>query len=148
MKIILLKDVKGVGKKYEEKEVSNGYGANFLIPRKLAVPLSGSSAAAIKALKEQDERKKVGEHEELLKTIAKISGTSISVKMKTNDKGHLYSSISKEKISELLKEKGLDINEEYIEITEPIKETGTFEVPVSLGDGKKKGEFTLEVVPE
>lgn len=58
MKIILLQDVKGVGKKYEEKNVSSGYAANFLIPQKLALPFSNTSIAQIKTLKEQSEAKK------------------------------------------------------------------------------------------
>ena len=65
MKIILLKDVKGVGKIFDEKEVSNGYAANFLIPKKLAVPISPSSLQMIKQLKEQSEAKKALEEKEI-----------------------------------------------------------------------------------
>jgi large subunit ribosomal protein L9 len=58
MKVILLKDIKGVGKRFEEKSVSDGYATNFLIPKKIAMPLTGQSEATIKQLKEQSEAKK------------------------------------------------------------------------------------------
>lgn len=65
MKVILLKDVKGVGKKFEEKNVADGYAANFLIPQKLAIPLSGQSAAQVAELKKQSEAKRAAEDERL-----------------------------------------------------------------------------------
>jgi large subunit ribosomal protein L9 len=58
MKVILLKDIKGVGKRFEEKNVSDGYATNFLIPKKIAMPLTGQSEVMIKQLKEQSEAKK------------------------------------------------------------------------------------------
>ncbi len=59
MKIILLQDVKGVGRKFEEKNVSDGYGTNFLIPKKLAVPFTKQNEAMIKQLKRRSEAKKI-----------------------------------------------------------------------------------------
>ena len=58
MKVILLKDVKGVGQRFDEKDVSDGYGTNFLIPKNFAVPVSSQSRAMVKQLKEQSEAKK------------------------------------------------------------------------------------------
>lgn len=59
MKVILLQDIKGVGRKFEERNVSDGYGTNFLIPKKLAVPFTKQSEAMVKQLKEQGEAKKL-----------------------------------------------------------------------------------------
>lgn len=144
MKIILLKDIKGVGKRFDEKEVSDGYATNFLIPRKLAVSLAGSSAGTIRVLKEGIEKSREKKEETLALNISKLSGATFKVEMKANDKGHLFASLSKEKISEILKKEGIEINPENISLLEPIKETGTFEVPVSVGGGKETS-FTLEV---
>lgn len=144
MKIILLKDIKGVGKRFDEKEVSDGYATNFLIPRKLAVSLAGSSAATIRALKEGIEKSREKKEETLALNISKLSSTTFQVEMKANDKGHLFASLSKEKISEILKKEGIEINAENISLLEPIKEIGTFEVPVSVGIDKETS-FTLEV---
>ena len=71
MKIILLKDVKGVGHKFEEKFVTDGYAANFLIPQKLAIPYTTQSLALIKQLKEQSEAKKVMESKRIEEKEAK-----------------------------------------------------------------------------
>ena len=147
MKIILLKDVKGVGKKFEEKNIADGYAANFLIPRKLAVSLSDASASAVKALKEQEEQSREKQSQTLIEHISQISGLTVTTKKKANEKGHLFEKITAEKISHLLKtEKGIEISLEHILLSEPIKEIGNYEVPISFGAGKK-AKFTLEVAP-
>ncbi len=71
MKIILLTDVKGVGKKFEEKEVSNGYAANFLMPKKLAVSISPTSLNMVKQMSEQSEKKRVEEEKEINEKLSK-----------------------------------------------------------------------------
>lgn len=71
MKIILLKDVKGVGKRFEEKEVSDGYANNFLIIKNMAVPASPASLNMIKQIKEQDEKKRVEEEKEINEKLSK-----------------------------------------------------------------------------
>lgn len=71
MKIILLKDVKGVGKRFEEKDVSDGYANNFLITKNLAVPISPASLNMIKQMKEQSEKKKGEEEKEIDEKLSK-----------------------------------------------------------------------------
>ncbi|PIP55441.1 MAG: 50S ribosomal protein L9 [Candidatus Zambryskibacteria bacterium CG_4_9_14_3_um_filter_42_9] len=145
MKVILLKDVKGVGKKFEEEIVSDGYAINFLIPRKLAVSVSGPQASAIKSLKEQEEKNLENKRKLFSQNISKISGAIFTVKMKANERGHLFASLTAEKISELLKKDGKEVSSEHINISEPIKTTGTFDIPIAIGD--KETKFKLEVVP-
>ncbi|MEK7147796.1 MAG: 50S ribosomal protein L9 [Patescibacteria group bacterium] len=145
MKVILLKDVKGVGRKFEEKNVSDGYAANFLIPKKLAVAANGPGAAVVKNLKTQDIEHKDREAEKLHESLAKIAGKSVEIKMNANEQGHLFSRVNAEKLSKLLREQGIDIAEENIELEHPIKEIGTFEVPISVGNGAET-KFTLVVL--
>ena len=150
MKVILLKDIKGVGKKFEEKSVSDGHATNFLIPKKLAVSLSGASAGAIKALKEQEEKSREKQAQALTENISQLAGLKLEIKMKANEQGHLFEKITTGKISEILKEeKGITIDPEHILLENSIKELGTFEIPVdpstSLGAGKTR--FILEVIP-
>lgn len=145
MKIILLKDIKGVGKRFEEKEVSDGYGTNFLIPKNFAVPLSGGGASRVRALKEKEEGARRESSEKFSADTHRLAGEKITVRVMANEKGHLFAALDKAKISKILKlEKNLDIGSEYIILESPIKETGTFEVPVSVGEGKETS-FTLEV---
>ncbi len=132
MKIILLRDVKGVGRKYEEKNVSDGYAINFLLPRKLAVSMSGPGAAQVSELKKQDTQYKEREDQKLKESLQKIAGKTITLDMKANEQGHLFEKVTKEKLSELL-----GINSGLITLEEPIRELGTYEIPVG------KTRFTL-----
>lgn len=79
MKVILLRDVKGVGRKYEEKNVADGYATNFLLPRKLVVPLTGQSAAQIAQLKAQEEKKRNEEAKRLEEKKAKREAKSLEL---------------------------------------------------------------------
>lgn len=136
MKIILLKDVPKVGRKYDTKEVSEGYAANMLIPRGLAVAATPSALKSIgvEKAKEEGERKI---HEELLiKNITGLDGATITIKEKANEKGHLFAGIH---IPELLKEiegqTRLQVNAEHILLDKPIKEVGEHTVNLK-GAGK------------
>lgn len=140
MKVILLRDVKGIGRRFEETEVNDGHANNFLIPRKLAVPSGSSAAAQVKALREQEEAAHQKADAATAQTLSKVAGTTISIKLKADEKGHLFEKLTAAKIAEL---SGLP--QKNIELAEPIKEIGTFDVPISLGEGKRSG-FKLEVV--
>lgn len=143
MKVILLKDVRGVGRRFEEKEVASGYAANFLVPQKLAVPVTDAAAREIKALKEKEEKERAGKESALEESLAHIAGTAVEIAAKANEQGHLFSKITAEKLSEMLKGKGIDIDPKFILLENPIKETGTHEVPVQIGD--KETHFTLAI---
>lgn len=144
MKVILLKDIKGIGRKYEEKNVSDGFAINSLIPKKWAAPATGAAAGQIKALKESDQKHKEAENKKLLQEVNKLVGTELVIVAKANEKNHLFAALTKEKISEILKkEKGIEIDSKYLSI-EPIKELGTFMVPIRI-EGEKEASFTLIV---
>lgn len=143
MKVILLKDVRGVGKRFEEKNVSDGYATNFLLPKKIAVPATGASANQIKQLKESEEHHKEAESRKLEAEVAKLSGIEIRTNCKANAKNHLFAALTREKISEILKENGIHISSGHIMLEEPIKEIGTFSVPISVGE--KTAHFNLVV---
>ena len=146
MRIVLLKDVKKIGKKFEEKNVADGYARNFLIPKGLAVP-SGSPAAKM-AL---EQRNQEGAHRQeqdkaLQENITKLSGTTLRVSVRANDQGHLFEKLTAEKLSKLIKEmRGTDITPDLFDI-EPIRTIGTHEIPLKIKD--KTTHFTLEVMPE
>ncbi len=115
MKIILLKDIKNVGKKYETKEVSDGFAMNSLIPRSLALAASASALKKMEAIKAQDMSTKSGREEVLSKNLEAIEGLTITKTGKANQKGHLFASIHKEDIvDELCKQSGLKIEADHI----------------------------------
>lgn len=143
MKIILLKDVKGVGRKFEEKTVGDGYASNFLIPKKLAVQADSAAAAQIKSLKEGQEKHKAAEDHKLHEEIHKLSGTTINLFENANEQGHLFATVTAEKLSVILKERGVNVPADCILLNHGIKETGTHEVPVRVGS--KETRFTLVI---
>lgn len=146
MKVILLKDIKGVGKRYEEKVVSDGYAENFLLPKKLAVSATGGAAAQIKNLKQNDTAHKEAEQKKLEGEIQKLLSTSIEVVAKANEKNHLFAALTADKISKLLSDKGITVPADCILVENGIKEAGTHMVKVKFG--AKETNFTLIIRAE
>lgn len=144
MKIIFLKDVPRVGKKYETKEVANGYGRH-LIMQKVAEEATKEIVARIENKKATDATMKKVHVELLMKNLAELSKKPVIIRGKANEKGHLFASIHKEEIlAELKKSTGLDMNPDYVILSRPIKEIGEYEIPVII----EKTKAILTVVIE
>lgn len=147
MKIILLQDVANLGRKYDVKEVSNGYASNFLFPKKLATPATKEAEASVKLKKAQTEQEKKIKNDLLLKNIESLADTKVVIKAKANEEGHLYAKIHQREISKAIKEQlSLDIPEEALSLPEPIKAVGESEVDVLFGDKKSKISIFVEVL--
>jgi large subunit ribosomal protein L9 len=135
MKIILLKEVEKLGRKFDVKEVADGFARNFLFPRGLAKPATAS------ALKEAEIAKKVFEaaaEMDLKKTeelVAELDGQEIEIMSKISEDGKLYGSITSQKIYKILQDKGFDVRKKQVKLNEPIKETGEHEVALELAHG-------------
>lgn len=134
MKVILLKDVKNLGKKGESKEVADGFARNFLFPQKMA-------ELATEAARQKNQlamEKNIQAQEEALKKIQELAenlaGSEIVIQAKEKE-GKLFGAISKKKIIKELEKKGAFIEEKAILMDETIKETGDYEVKVELGHG-------------
>jgi large subunit ribosomal protein L9 len=145
MKVVLTKDVKGIGRAHETVTTADGYALNYLIPKKLAI------AATIGAMKTADTRvtaavdRKELDHKLLEQNIASLVEARIVIKMKANDKGHLYDAVGTPEISAAAKEQArIDLPEEVIKLEKPIKELGSFEIPVSAGETFGKFSITIE----
>ena len=144
MKVVLLKDVEGVGRKNEIKNVSDGYALNMLIPRKLAVMGTPATIAHAERVKsEQDTERKIQE-DLLFKNLSSVEGVVVEMSGKANEQGHLFASIHPEHIvTELKKQKGIDVLPEFLQIEKPVKELGEHKIPVKVQG--KTGGFTLVV---
>ena len=134
MKVILQQDVKGHGKKGQMVEVSDGYGRNYLLPRKLAVE---ATAENVNTMKMQDKAKKAKEAEEKAQaqaTAEKLKSCQVKISAKAGQGGRLFGSITSKEISEELKKQhGLDVNKSKIVQTDPIKAFGSYEIKCKLG---------------
>ncbi|MEK7541061.1 MAG: 50S ribosomal protein L9 [Patescibacteria group bacterium] len=132
MKIILLKDVQDLGKKYEIKEVKNGHARNFLIPQGLA------KIATKQALKWLETRKEIMEkeiEEDLKKAqemASTLDGLELNIPVKVGGEGQLFESINSQKLADKLKEMGFGIKKSQIKLENPIKELGEFPVYINL----------------
>ena len=134
MKVILLQDVKGQGKKGQLIEASDGYARNFLIPRKLAVP---ATAENLNAMKQQEKAKKAQEAAEKAEAEAvaeKLKTSVVKLTAKAGAGGRLFGAVTSKEISDGLKAQyGLDVAKSKIVQEEPIKAFGTYELKCKLG---------------
>ena len=133
MKVILLVDVKGVGKKQEIVNVSDGYARNFLFPRRMAMD---ATPGAAKELEKKQAAERAREMERRLtaeKKAASLRGKVITVKAKCGAQGRLYGSVTGAEIAEALKEQhGVEVDKRKIDLAEPIRTVGETEVIVKL----------------
>jgi large subunit ribosomal protein L9 len=135
MKIILLKDVKKIGKKYEIKDVADGFAINMLIPNKSAIPATPGNMNMIDVKKKSDAFVTAKNDQELQKALNEVKGLSIEMKGKVNDKGHLFAGIHKEEIIEAVaKQKKVNLSPEFLTLEKPIKEVGEHAITVKVGD--------------
>ena len=136
MKIILLKDIPKLGKKYEVKNASDGHAVNFLIPRGLAISATPENLRRFETEKAKyDGEKKV--HEALLAdNIKALEDTVLTISGKASDKGHLFAALHKEAIAvELEKQARIQLDPSFIQLDHPIKEIGEHMIEVK-GEGK------------
>ena len=142
MKVILREDIKGVGKKYEIKDIADGYANNFLIPKKLVEYASPEAIKRAEILKSVTEAEIEIRNKLTEKQIEMLKGAKIVLKKKTNEKGHLFEKIHPEEIFLALKEQAkIEINPEFLFMEKPIKEVGEHIVCARVG--KNKGEFKV-----
>ncbi len=135
MKIVLLEDIDKLGKKYEIKEVSDGYARNFLIPRGLAKLATAKNIKIAKIKKEEELRKAEEQLRKVQKMAAQIEGQEITISLKTGEKGQLFESVTSQMVSKKLAEMGFDIKKSQIEIPKPIKEIGEYPVKINFEHG-------------
>ncbi len=144
MKIILLKDVAKVGKKFDVKEISEGYAHNLLIPKGLAIAATPDALKRIDIEKARDEGERKIRHELLVKNLKDLDGVTITMLEKANDKGHLFAGIHKaEIIPEIQKQTRIQIDAEHMVLDKPIKELGMHVIEVKVEN--KSAKFNLDV---
>jgi len=133
MKVVLLQDVKGQGKKGDIVTVAEGYARNFLIPRSLAVVASESKLKELSDQKASQARKKEKAEDEARVMAARMDGLKVIVKTKAGEGGRLFGAVNNKDISEhLAAQHGIDIDKKKIILKEPIKTQGEFPISIRL----------------
>jgi len=135
MEVILLKDVPGLGRSGEIKEVPEGYARNYLIPKGLAVKSTKGRIKDIELRKSAVETKALREKDSAIRLAERLKGTSLTFKVRVGEENKLFGSITSGDIAEELNKKGFNIDKHQIVLKEPIKYLGTYEVTVKLGFG-------------
>ena len=148
MKIILLQDVKSLGKKGDIVEVNQGYARNFVIPKKLGVEANAQNMNDLKLKNQNDEKvaaEKLAAAEQLKEDLKE---KKIIAKMKVGANGKAFGSISSKEIAEIIKSQlGLDIDKKKILLKDPVKELGGYNIAIKLHP-QVTAELLLDVVEE
>ena len=133
MKVILLQDVKSLGKKGEIVNVNDGYARNFILPKKMGVEATGKNLNDLK-LQKNNEKKVAQEQLDSAKTLAeKIGQGKVELAIKVGEGGKVFGSVSSKEIAAAVKEQmGLDVDKKKIQLKETIKSLGIHNVPVKL----------------
>ena len=133
MKVLLWQDVDKLGRRGETVDVREGFARNFLFPRKLATIPTASMQKEFELAKRRmvkQEAALVGDAKQVAEKLAGV--TSVSIEVNTNEEGLLYGAVSPSMVADALKDQGLKVEARAIEIAEPIKKVGTYEVLVNL----------------
>ncbi len=135
MKVLLTKDVKGVGRRGEVKEVANGYAQNFLIARGMAEVANEGKVAQLKEQTEKQKQKMEEKQEKLSRGIAQLENEAVVIHAAANEKNHLFETVKEATIASHLKDVvGVEVPEKTIEIKKPIKEVGKHHVRILIGE--------------
>ncbi|MBE7899385.1 50S ribosomal protein L9 [Paenibacillus polymyxa] len=132
MKVIFIKDMKGQGKKGQVKEVSDGYAANFLLPRGIARPATEGNMKTLENQNAAEEKRKQEEKEEAQVLGKKLEETTIQLKAKAGEGGRLFGAITSKQIAEAVAKTGIKLDKRKIELEEPIRTLGVTQMTVKL----------------
>lgn len=133
MKIILIEDVKKLGKKGEIIEVSDGYARNYILPQKLGIEASNKNLNDLKLQKMKEEKEAQKLLDEAKELAEKIGAQAVTVKMKAGEGGKVFGSVSAKEIAEAVKKQNaLEIDKKKIQLQEPIRSFGLHEVGIKL----------------
>ena len=146
MKVILKADIKGVGKKDEVINASDGYARNFLFPKNLAVEANAENMSKLKAQKDSNQFKKDTEKEEAKKLADKLTRIMVKVEVKAGENGKIFGGVSAKEIADNLeKQHSIKIDKKKIDLKETIKTPGIHTVDVKLFEGVY-GKIKVDVV--
>lgn len=132
MKVVLLQDVKALGKKGDVVEVSEGYARNFLLTKKYAVEATPANLNTLKLQKANADKIAAEQLAEAKDIAAKLEKVSVTVAIKAGENGKTFGSVSSKEIAQELEKQGLEVDKKKIVLPDPIKEFGKYEVKVKL----------------
>lgn len=146
MKVILLSDIKGVGKKDQVIEASDGYARNYLFPKKLALEANTENMSKLKARQNSNQFKKDTEKKQAEEIAQKLKGIMLKIKVRAGENGKIFGGVTSKEISDGLKrDYNIDIDKKKILLNETIKTIGTFTIDIKLYEGVI-GKLKIDVI--
>jgi len=147
LKVILTKEITALGNLGAVVDVAKGYARNYLIPQGLAMEATKGALARVEQMKGKYAQVRAKEQEAALAKVAGLEGVSVTIAQRVGEGERLYGSVTAAMIAEALAAKGHDIDRKQLDLEEPIKKLGTYEVAVRLAP-EVKGAITVAVVAE
>ncbi len=132
MKVILLKDVKGTGKKGDVVNVSDGYANNYLLKNKFAEPANATNLSLLEAQRSSEAFKKATALKEAKELAVRLNATEVTVKVTVGANGKLFGALNAQTIADALKQAGVEVDKKKIILDGPIKQVGVYKVAVKL----------------
>lgn len=148
MKVILLQDIKGVGKKEQIINANDGYARNYLFPKKLAVEANAGNLGNLKAKQESNQYRKDVEKEEATKLANKIKDLALVIKVKAGENGKIFGGVTSKEIAENLKKQyKIEVDKKKIILAETIKNLGILTVEIKLYEGVI-GKLKVQIIAD
>ena len=148
MKVILLDNIKGVGKKDEIINASDGYARKYLYPKKLAVEATKENLGKLESKNEANKFKKQNEKNDAIEVANKLKELVLTIKVKAGENGKIFGGVTSKEISENLKEQyKIEIDKKKIEVKETIKNIGRFTINIKLYEGVN-AKLTVNIIAE
>jgi len=132
MEVILKEDVAKLGHRGDVVKVAEGYGRNYLLPRKLAIEATAGNKAVIEQMKQSAVRRSAVEKADSEAVAKQLDAVTLTFARKAGEKDHLFGSVTSSDIAEALEQKGFNIDRRKIQLHEPLKSIGEFDVPIRL----------------
>jgi large subunit ribosomal protein L9 len=132
MKVVFLTDVPNIAKEGEVKEVSDGYGRNFLVPKGLALSATPANMRVMEEKKRLQARRDAKTESEVASLGSQLNGKEVTIRARVGAEGHLHGAVTTNDIADAFKALGINVDKRKIELAEPIHDVGPFEVPIRL----------------
>ena len=138
MKVILLRDVAKIGKRFEIVNVPDGYAMNKLVPKGDAQPATPANLKRIAQQKSHNDQNKTAQVNSIVEFIKKTETEPLEIKREANEQGHLFQKVGAKDLAKIAKESSVDISEQSFNIDVPIKELGDHEIKISVQGNELK----------
>ncbi len=135
MKIVLLKDVRGLGKSGEIKDVTPGYAHNFLVPQNMARVIVGDIEKQLAAARSSQQKKNAKQRMKLEQLAARVNGYRFEVAVKADEQNTIFAAVKAKDIAAALGARGFEVHPEHVVLAEPIKKLGFYQIPLDFKAG-------------